>query len=273
LHPYGFAWLRRTDDRNVDLNRNFLGPGEAYSGAPPGYAPLDPLLNPRRAPRRHEFFLLKALPALARSGMAAIRRAVAVGQYDFPHGLFFGGFGATPARRSIEAALAQAVRGCASVVHLDLHTGLGPSGQANVLIDYPLSDRQRARLIELFGPDGFKTPAGNPAAYTARGSLGQWCQTARLAPEYLFGFVEVGTFSGPRVLAALRQENRAHHWAGVDEAASKRAKERLREAFCPLDPAWRSRALAAALAVVDRVMAGSGRTGAGAGFSPHDRAR
>src|SRR5204862_4906486 len=45
LDPFGFDQLRRTNADNIDLNRNFLRPGEAYAGSPPGYAALDPLLN------------------------------------------------------------------------------------------------------------------------------------------------------------------------------------------------------------------------------------
>ena len=52
LNPYGFAWLRRVNEHNVDLNRNFLLPGEAYRGSPAGYAALDPLLNPKSPPAR-----------------------------------------------------------------------------------------------------------------------------------------------------------------------------------------------------------------------------
>src|ERR1043165_5896020 len=32
LNPYGMAWLRRFNENNVDLNRNFV-PDEVYSGA------------------------------------------------------------------------------------------------------------------------------------------------------------------------------------------------------------------------------------------------
>src|SRR5205823_5190293 len=50
LCPYGFDQLRRANEDNVDLNRNFLRPGEAFAGSPPGYAALDHLLNPAHPP-------------------------------------------------------------------------------------------------------------------------------------------------------------------------------------------------------------------------------
>lgn len=48
INPYGFAHVRRVDGQNIDLNRNFLRPGETWTGAPDGYAELDALLNPER---------------------------------------------------------------------------------------------------------------------------------------------------------------------------------------------------------------------------------
>ena len=33
LNPYGMAWLRRTNENNVDLNRNFLLDGGAYASS------------------------------------------------------------------------------------------------------------------------------------------------------------------------------------------------------------------------------------------------
>ncbi len=88
LNPYGFAWLRRFDEDNVDPNRNFLLAGEPYQGAPPGYAELDDLLNPRRPPSRWESFLIKALPAITRHGIPALKQSVAAGQYEFSKGPF-----------------------------------------------------------------------------------------------------------------------------------------------------------------------------------------
>ena len=84
LNPFGFAWLRRFDENNVDPNRNFLQAGERYAGSPPHYADLDKLLNPQRPPSTVEVFLLKALPAIVQYGMPALRQAVAAGQYGSP---------------------------------------------------------------------------------------------------------------------------------------------------------------------------------------------
>src|SRR5689334_17575661 len=59
LNPYGMAWLRRANENNVDLNRNFLLNGERFEGAPALYRTLDPLLNPQSAPS-HDAFRVRA---------------------------------------------------------------------------------------------------------------------------------------------------------------------------------------------------------------------
>ena len=56
LNPYGFAHLRRVNEQNIDLNRNFLLPGERFEGADPTYASLDGLLNPTSPPQRGSCF-------------------------------------------------------------------------------------------------------------------------------------------------------------------------------------------------------------------------
>jgi hypothetical protein len=251
LNPYGFAWLRRTDSGNVDLNRNFLLPGETYAGAPAGYAELDGVLNPRRPPSVLDPFLLKALPALARHGFSSLRRVVAVGQYEFPRGLFFGGAALSDGAQLIERQLSRLLAGDTHVVHLDLHTGLGRSGEGRLLIDYELTVDQRARLTRRFGAATFQTPDSSAIAYTARGGLGQWCVHS-LPPEYLFAYAEFGTYSGLALAAALRAENQAHHWGDASGSAAARAKSRLKDLFCPPDRRWREKAVHGALDLVRR---------------------
>ena len=54
LNPYGFAHLRRFDENNVDPNRNFLLPGEQFTGAPAGFKQIEGFLNPQRPPSQWE---------------------------------------------------------------------------------------------------------------------------------------------------------------------------------------------------------------------------
>lgn len=260
LNPYGFAHLRRFDESNVDPNRNFLLAEQAYAGAPEGYAGLDRLLNPRCAPSSWEPFLLKALWAIGRHGMASLQQTIAAGQYEYPRGLFFGGKGPSRMHAILRHNLPRWLSGSREVIHLDFHTGLGSSGTCKLMIDYSLSDRQRQRLTDWHGPDSFADLDGDEIDYSARGGLGQWCVASGIAPDYLFACAEFGTYGPVQVLAGLRAENQAHHWGQPASGETLRAKRRLRELFCPASPVWRSRVLEQGYRLVDRSLEGLARS-------------
>ena len=254
LNPYGFAWIRRVDENNVDPNRNFLLTGERFAGAHERYVHLDRFLNPRQSSPLRQPFTLKALPLLLRYGIPALRQAIAEGQYDYPHGLFFGGAEPSQMQRLLAGHLPRWLHGGRSVVHLDFHTGLGARGMCKLLIDYALTERQRSRLIEWFGSSAFETSDSSGISYNARGGFGRWCVSRAFAPDYLFAYAEFGTYGPIQMLAGLRAENQAHQWGAPDSPNTRRAKERLKELFCPADEQWRSRVLERSRNIVRRTL-------------------
>jgi hypothetical protein len=257
-NPFGFAHLRRFNENNVDPNRNFLLPGEEFAGSPAEYAALDSLLNPPRPPSRWEPFTLKALLAVARYGMPALRQAIAGGQYDFPRGLFFGGKGRSQMQQLLAEHLPRWLAGSRQVMHLDFHTGLGAWGTYKLLIDSPLDDSQRVRLAAWFGADSCEVSDSSGIAYEARGGFGHWCVASNFAPDYLFACAEFGTYGPITVLAGLRAENQTHHWGQPTDPATSRAKQRLCELFCPANETWRTSVLEQSLALIRQAVEGLG---------------
>jgi len=256
LDPFGFAWLRRFDEKNVDLNRNFLLEGEKYAGSPAEYAGLDSLLNPKRPPSTWEPFALKALFAIARHGMPALKQAVAAGQYEFSKGLFYGGPGPSRANQLLGEKLGRWLEGCRDVVHLDFHTGLGPWASCKLLLDYTPTDGQRARLVNWFGPGSFEANDSRGVAYRTRGGFGQWCVARSGVQQYLFACAEFGTYGPIHVVGSLRAENQAHHWGKAEDRSTQQAKQRLSESFCPGSPVWRQRALKRGFELVEQALKG-----------------
>ena len=256
LNPYGFAWSRRFDNDNIDPNRNFLHEATQYTGSTEGYRRFDRLLNPRRALSRWDLFYLRALWAIAIHGKPSLKQALVTGQYDFPKGLFFGGRGPSRTQKMLQQHMKSWIGNARTVAHLDFHTGLGAWGTYKLLIDRPLNSKQRERLTRWFGSGTLEE--GNPqgVAYQPRGSFGQWCVAQNYAPEYMFAFAEFGTYGNLAVIAGLRAENQAHHWGRPGELKTVQAKERLRELFCPRSGAWRSRALANGIDLVERAAEG-----------------
>jgi len=239
LNPYGLAWLRRANESNVDLNRNFPMPGGRREGASALYARLDPLLNPPAAPGR-EWYRWRLAAAVLRHGLPALTQAIAEGQYEFPRGLFFGG-------RELErgpALYLDWLRNNLSHVRylfaLDLHTGLGRRGEEMVILEVGVGATPVAELERVFNRR-FLDPATERATYRIRGSMGGALPQVLPGARIDFVLQEIGTHHPIAVLHALREENRWHHHGPASGAHP--AKRALRDALSPPSPEWRQQAL------------------------------
>lgn len=280
LNPFGFAWGRRWNENGVDLNRNFVTDG-AFRASDPAYAEsrriyerLASFLNPDSPPPPAELYLLKALRVILAQGRAAcaalpperrpsplalgrlfalglgeLKKTLPVGQYEYPAGLFYGGGTEEPewSTRAVREYLPDWVgSGARTVVHIDLHTGLGARGEYKLLLDKPVSGSAESQwMAERFGRGSVESAESGTTAYRARGTLLQDCRerlTAR-GITYRAAVAEFGTCSAVRVLGALRAENRAHRFCRPGQPAYEAAKRQVAEAFCPADPRWRTAVL------------------------------
>lgn len=264
VNPYGFAFRRRWNEENVDVNRNLLREGEPFTGSPPLYAALDGWLNPTSPPGQFEPFLLGAAWKILRHGRRALAETLPVGQYEFPKGLFFGGREPTESNRILAEHFERWLGPARDVLHIDFHTGLGRHGTYELYLPFGAGsaearwfeshfDAERVSALPAGGASG-----GEPTGYPTRGSWDKWCLSRRGDRNYRFATAEFGTHSNVAVVAALRAENRAHHWgaAGVDYEWTKR---RLMEAFVPASTRWRETVVASGLRIVEQAVRAVGR--------------
>ncbi len=238
LNPYGMAWLRRANENNVDLNRNFLATGERWAGAPALYPRLDPLLNPPTPPGPDRFRWRLAAIAL-RHGPRALKQAITEGQYEFPRGLFFGGRMLEPGPRLYLDFLRRSLARAEYVLAVDLHTGLGPRARETLILEVGAGATPAAQLARGIGRR-LVDPATGRAPYRIRGAMGGALPAAlpRVSSDFLLQ--EIGTCPVHAVLVALREENRCHHHGG---RPTHPAKQALLEAFSPSSPGWRRQAV------------------------------
>ena len=255
INPYGYVYGRRTNEHNVDLNRNAL---ERFPGpANPAYARLDAWLNPRSPPRRPDLFLTRGVWHVLRAGPAAVKQAVAGGQYEFPKGLFYGGNAlADSTKRFTEIVSDGTFSGVEQVIYLDLHTGLGRHGTYKVLVDFAERSDPYRQLGKWFGRGVVQ--GNNPrrsVAYRITGSLGDVVARAFPKAQVYPTVLEFGAYPLMRMLRALRAENCAHFYAPADSAANQRAKAQLREVFFPGAGAWRTNVVAQGLRAIRQALA------------------
>ncbi|HYW78681.1 MAG TPA: DUF2817 domain-containing protein [Thermoguttaceae bacterium] len=238
VNPFGMAWLRRVNENNVDLNRNFLAPGESFSGSPDGYAELDSVLNPQGPPRTLDFFYIHFLWKVITVGLRKLKQSVAGGQYDYPQGLFFGGQKLEQSGVLLVNWLSERFSGIQRLGILGVHTGLGPRGADALLVPHSADSGKFARLTHALG--NHIAESGNPdgVAYPIRGLMAEAIARELDAVDTWMVYQEFGTLPVARVVQALRDENRYHHYATPKDLDSP-FKRKAMEAFCPSDAAWR----------------------------------
>jgi uncharacterized protein DUF2817 len=246
LNPFGMAWLRRTNENNVDLNRNFIADG-TYSGAPEIYADVDLFLSPKSSPSR-DFFLIKAVRMIGRHGLTRLVQAVGGGQYEYPRGLFFGGKKLEEGLEKYHAFIKEHLSSARRVVAIDVHTGLGRFGRDLLLVE-------RENYQELRTMFGKRVTLSEPQygpAYRIRGGLQHLVGDALSPPYFRFMMQEFGTYNPIKVLDRLREENRWHHFGqGTLDHSVKRL---LKNAFCPVSKRWRERVLARGHEVTEQAL-------------------
>ena len=254
INPFGFAKVRRFNEDNVDLNRNFLLPGSQYTGAPADYDQLNSLLNPATKPSRYEPFLLKAIWTIVRYGLRALQKSIAEGQYEYPHGIFYGGSKSSRAMEAIQENCEQWMGASPKVLHVDFHSGLGAFGEYKLMLNELAGSERCQWYRNVFGHN--LVEAQDDSAYRATGTMGRWLQHRFADRDYRFVTAEFGTYGPLRVVTAIRAENRAHQFAAAQSQCYQVAKRELMECFCPADVSWRRKTVAAGLDILKQAVSG-----------------
>ena len=180
--------------------------------------------------------------------MTPVKQSVAGGQYEFPDGLFFGGKQLEEGPRIYEAFLNERVASSQKATVIDVHTGLGEFAEDSLLVEMD----DYARLRNIFGERVTALDPNQGSAYRIEGGLQSMIFRVFSKIRPTFVGQEFGTYSTIKVLHALREENRWHHYGDGDLDHS--TKQTLKETFCPDDESWREAVLKRGQDVVERAL-------------------
>lgn len=264
LNPYGFAWRRRVNEDNIDLNRNFrdfsapLPQGSAYEAVHDLLVPQD-----WDGPVREQADAA-LLQRIAAHGIPAYQALLQRGQYTRPTGLFYGGTQPCWSNRMLRQLLREHIpAGLAQLAVLDIHTGLGPMGYGEPIHagDTP---EGYARAVRWYGPEVTRSSedeasgaCGNPLAALAPDSLlpaaGLRSASAPISGAMVGAFstleptteltylaLEFGTRPILEVLGALRADSWLHAVPGRDTAHRAPIQAQMQQAFYVDTPAWKA---------------------------------
>ncbi|HEY2481967.1 MAG TPA: M14 family metallopeptidase [Caulobacteraceae bacterium] len=231
INPYGFAWLRRVTEDNVDLNRNWVD----FARPPPenlGYDALAEAAAPAEWTEAAQSAAAAKLAAYAgEHGFAALQQALSGGQYKHPKGIFYGGQAPTWSRRTQTSIFREYLANAQKVAILDYHTGLGPWGFAEQILTDPPGSAGYDRARAWYG-DAITCPAaGDSTSADVKGD--NLAAAAGLLPqaEVTAMCLEVGTKSVVEVLNALRADAWLHAHGDPGSPQGREIKRQMREAF------------------------------------------
>jgi hypothetical protein len=241
INPYGFAWIRRVTEENVDLNRNFVDHAKPLP-CNEGYEALHDAICPR------EWNAASAAASSARfdeyivrEGAAAFQRALSGGQYRHKDGIFYGGTAPTWARQTLLSIIDEQAGAARSLAFIDYHTGLGPWGHGEKIVTHMPGSAALSRAEQWYGD------ITNPALGTSL--------SAKLTGDNLNGLeavlsprgiaftgmaLEYGTLALREVLDAVRADNWLHHHGVIESAQGRELKAKMRDAFYGDRDDWKS---------------------------------
>ncbi|MEM8620539.1 MAG: DUF2817 domain-containing protein [Actinomycetota bacterium] len=238
FNPYGFSWVRRVNEDNIDLNRNFID-WSADAPANDEYAKVADLLVPNDwSTATVEATTNELLEHVGQWGMDQFQQIVSGGQFAHPTGIFYGGAEPAWSHRWMRDWAPTALAGASEVVIVDLHTGLGPWGFGELISSVPTTDPQYQRAVQLWGDDVRSMVDGDSVSAAL---AGDWLAiTDELASDAAVTAIaiEYGTVDLVEVLQALRADAVLH--ASGDPTSSDAAEIRamVRAAFADDDPEW-----------------------------------
>jgi hypothetical protein len=259
LNPFGFAHGTRTNEENVDLNRNFVEHAQGTYPDNEFYADIHPLLTPDKWDRASEREIEKSLSCFREErGQQAFGDALMGGQYTHPDGMIYGGNRRQWSNKILEQIVGEHLKPASKVGLIDWHTGIGDYGKAFFLCFNETGSESFERACDWWGvekiresrPHGFARP-------NYKGLVFDGLRSFLTDREMCGAVVEFGT-RGPAVRRALRLDLWLRSKADQNTAKFKMLRDDMLDAFRPVDHSWREAVIDQGVSITGQAVGGMG---------------
>lgn len=260
INPYGFAVDSRTNENNVDLNRNFIN-HDAPHPSNALYAELHGVVcQGAYSPESHRKQMDDLRGWTREHGADARNQALIAGQYTHPSGKSYGGRQREWSNVILERIAREHLHGVEKVAFIDWHTGLGRYGEELLLTfnepgtpEYGQCVRWwgRERIGATHGFDGAKRPVYQGLLFHGLQRFVAPAQFAGAAVE--FGIMPNEAQEG---IFMLDHWLRFGNHAGVAEAVITDVRRQVKDAFTPPDPKWRESVAERSFAIMRQALNG-----------------
>lgn len=237
FNPHGFAWVRRVNEDNVDLNRNFVD-WTLPPPANPEYAEIADLVVPTDWTEAEQQRTTLELLAIAEErGWQHLQTVISSGQYSHPTGVFHGGNGPVWSHSLLLDVAATELASCRRLTIIDLHSGLGPWGHGELIVHEPVGSPGHERARETWGEVRSMT-SGESVSAVLQGDWLAAIPDLVTDSEVTAAALEFGTVDIVSVVQALRADAWLHAHGDPLGAEAPAIRAQVRAAFADDDPGW-----------------------------------
>lgn len=254
INPHSFSHLHRTNEDNIDLNRNHID-FNAPLPVNTAYADVEPFVLPATWPPAAADEAAMAA-YVQKNGMLAFRAAVSSGQYTSPDGVFYGGKAPSWSNRTMRAILRKYGAAATHIGWIDIHTGLGPYGHGEKIYAGRNAPADLAQARAWWGADVFAPFEGQSASADVSGpvvsAIYDECPQASTA---LMG-LEFGTLPDLEVMTRLRADTWLRRHPEAPAELQRSIRQGLRDAFYCDNDEWKGMVLGQARVVLLQTLQG-----------------
>ena len=254
INPYGMKYMRRNNENNVDLNRNFILDWDNFDRSTnKDYPEVKDFLQPEGKIGNafwHEvgFYLNLAKEALTK-GADKVSDALLTGQYEYDKGVYYGGNGDEKSTAYLKDVFDDCLDGdYENIVHIDIHSGYGPRYNM-VIFNSVYETMTEAETKKAFGYDyvishdseSFYATTGDTTDFFYRLAESKDTEKELFSTCFEFGTLGDSFMDSILSLKYTVDENRQHWYPTENKTAKEVVKENYNELFYPTEKEWREK--------------------------------
>ena len=256
VNPYGMKYMRRYNENNVDLNRNFIEDWENFDlSSNQEYPKVVNFLQPEGKMGNafwHEvgFYLSLAKEAIF-TGADTISDALLTGQYEYAEGVYYGGNGDEKSTTYLKGVFNDCLESdYENIIHIDIHSGYGP--RYNMVIFNSVQDpTTEADAKSQLGYDyiiaqdseDFYVTYGDTTDYFYRLAKSKNSDKNLYSTCFEFGTIGDGFLDSILSLKYTVDENRQHRFPTNNKITEEVVRQNYYELFYPTETKWRTKTI------------------------------